>query len=281
MTVPDRTGDSVDETIRYSWSGTAGDPLVYQFNGGTSLSLASNVQQFNVSALARSIAATSCILPGTVTFQGTHSEAKASSAVTSLIVPTPTGLVPGNLMVAVVSVGANAAATLAAPSGWTLVNRAADSTNVITTGVCWKFATPGEPADYSFTWTNSGKAYGWIARFSGVEPSAPINASAIQAGLATSFTPPCPNVTTTVANTMIVRIGGFSATSFTIADNPAIMTPYTTITADKADSGTSTGSAGVYATKASTGATTSSSFVLTGLTRYVTFTLALTPDDGI
>ena len=35
FTVADRTGDKIDETIRYDWSGTAGDPLTRQYNGGT------------------------------------------------------------------------------------------------------------------------------------------------------------------------------------------------------------------------------------------------------
>jgi len=30
--LPDRTGDLADETVRYSWSGTVGDPIVRQFN---------------------------------------------------------------------------------------------------------------------------------------------------------------------------------------------------------------------------------------------------------
>src|ERR1051325_4118910 len=34
FTVPDRNGDSVAETIRYAWTGTAGDPLTRQYNGG-------------------------------------------------------------------------------------------------------------------------------------------------------------------------------------------------------------------------------------------------------
>lgn len=34
LTVPDRNGDETPETIRYAWSGTAGDPLTQQYNGG-------------------------------------------------------------------------------------------------------------------------------------------------------------------------------------------------------------------------------------------------------
>ena len=51
MVVPDRDGDGQAETIRYSWSGTAGDPLMRQYNGGAEAVVASNVHRFNLSYL--------------------------------------------------------------------------------------------------------------------------------------------------------------------------------------------------------------------------------------
>ena len=44
FTVADRDGDSVDETIRYEWSGTAGDPLTRQYNGGPVVPIIDQVQ---------------------------------------------------------------------------------------------------------------------------------------------------------------------------------------------------------------------------------------------
>jgi hypothetical protein len=46
FTVPDRDGDSNPETIRYAWSGTPGDPLTIQYNGGIVATLADNVHVF-------------------------------------------------------------------------------------------------------------------------------------------------------------------------------------------------------------------------------------------
>lgn len=46
FTVPDRTGDGVDDTIRYVWSGVAGDPLQRIVNGGTAAVAAAGVQEF-------------------------------------------------------------------------------------------------------------------------------------------------------------------------------------------------------------------------------------------
>jgi len=48
FTVADRTGDEVPETIRYAWSGTAGDPLTRRYNGGTVANVVENVQEFQL-----------------------------------------------------------------------------------------------------------------------------------------------------------------------------------------------------------------------------------------
>ena len=56
FTVADRTGDNLPETIRYAWSGTAGDPLTYQCNGGLIESIASDVQAFDLDAIVRQMA---------------------------------------------------------------------------------------------------------------------------------------------------------------------------------------------------------------------------------
>lgn len=46
--VADRDNDGLPETIRYFWSGTPGDPLTRQYNGGATVSVAENVQEFDL-----------------------------------------------------------------------------------------------------------------------------------------------------------------------------------------------------------------------------------------
>jgi len=46
--VPDRDGDTLPDTIRYAWSGTAGDPLTRQYKSGTAVTILEGVQQFNL-----------------------------------------------------------------------------------------------------------------------------------------------------------------------------------------------------------------------------------------
>lgn len=44
--VSDRTGDGLDETLRYWWGGTAGDPLRFSINGAPGTPIAEDVREF-------------------------------------------------------------------------------------------------------------------------------------------------------------------------------------------------------------------------------------------
>lgn len=49
VTIPDRDdADTSPETIRYAWSGTVGDPLTRQFNGGVAVVVAPNVNDLKL-----------------------------------------------------------------------------------------------------------------------------------------------------------------------------------------------------------------------------------------
>lgn len=74
MSVPDRNGDSVPETIRYAWSGSAGDPLTYQYNSGAVQHVASDVQAFSLSYLSRFIEGVS-LLPRVLFVSGQSADA--------------------------------------------------------------------------------------------------------------------------------------------------------------------------------------------------------------
>ncbi len=48
FTVADRNGDLISETIRYAFSGTSGDPLTRQYNGGTVVSIIEAAEEFEL-----------------------------------------------------------------------------------------------------------------------------------------------------------------------------------------------------------------------------------------
>jgi hypothetical protein len=210
FTVPDRNGDSLAETIRYAWSGTAGDPLTYQYNGGTAVNVAEDVHAFALTALTRDLLAegTTATAPNEVVMdEFVATKPPTTSNVTSLAVTKPTGTIGGNLLIACVSLDGNAYSSLTAPSGWTLIQKGPQGVSPIaqTFGVWYKIATASEPSTYTFTWTPTEQAYAWIMRFSGHDATNPINASTAQSGSATS-TAISPAVTTSVPNAMILRL---------------------------------------------------------------------------
>ena len=55
MTVPDRDGDGLPETIRYAWSGVAGDPLTRAYNGRAAGTVAANVRALNFGYLSKTV----------------------------------------------------------------------------------------------------------------------------------------------------------------------------------------------------------------------------------
>lgn len=55
MKLPDRDGDSQDETIRYSWSGRVGDSVMRTYNGGTPVAVADNVHYFNLAYITKTV----------------------------------------------------------------------------------------------------------------------------------------------------------------------------------------------------------------------------------
>ncbi len=48
LTVPDRDSDAISETIRYAWTGTAGDPLTRQYNSGSEANAVDDVHDFAI-----------------------------------------------------------------------------------------------------------------------------------------------------------------------------------------------------------------------------------------
>lgn len=273
--VPDRTGDGKPETIRYSWSNVVGEPLLYQYNGGTAVSVLDDVRQFRLSGLTRAIPGAALDMPtaSSVTYEA-FAEGKSNSDMQYCVVPAPAGSSQGKLLVAAVAVDGNQGSLLMSQAGWTRlaeINRS----GYVGLGVWWKIASADEPSWYVFYWPGSEKSYGWIMRFAGAHPSSPINAVAQGSGASTW--PSCPAVTTTTANCLVLRIGGFDKGNINV-DN-AGMSGHTTITVDRCSSNSDAASGGVaYATKASPGSTGTANFTITNNERYGTVTVAIAPN---
>ncbi len=215
---------------------------------------------------------------GLVTYQE-FTEAKLPSNDMSVTISTPGGTSEGDLLVAAVVTDGDTKYLLSPPAGegWTIIDLDYYNGNA-TTGVWWKFADASESPSHQFSWEDYQQAYGWIMRFTGHDPITPIDVSAGQGG--SSSSPECPSVTTTVANTLIVRIGGFDDDDIT-EDNPGL-SGHTAITMDRSNTGqqgTCAGGAG-YVQQPAIGDSGTSNFSLTAQEQYRTVTIAIAPAAG-
>lgn len=278
FTVPDRDGDSLVETIRYAWSGTAGDPLTYQYNGGAAFTIATDVQAFNLEALTRElvIETSGDVTAGNVVLEEV-TVTKAASNVTTVALTKPPGTDTGSLLVAALALDGNAYSSVTAPAGWTLIHKGPQGVSPIyqTFAVWWKIATDAEPTTYSFTWSPTEQAYGWIMRFSGHNTANPINASAAQSGSA--LVGPSPAVTTTVANAMVVRLVG--ADGSVLPSQLSSLVGHTFITNDGSSTSlfaACTGTAG-YLLQPTPGDSGVSTFNRSSSEEYTSVTIAIAP----
>ncbi len=279
FTVPDRNGDNLPETIRYAWSGTLGDPLTYQFNGGTVVTLATDVQSFNTTALTRTMLADSVAAPvaGNVVFEEMTEAALASNG-TTIAITRPPGTAEGDLLIAAVSTDGNATTSLNGPAGWNLLTIGPTGVSPIqqTFGVWWKLASSSEPSSYQFNWAPSEQAYAWIMRFTGHDAATPINTFTTQAGTALVAVP-SPAVVTTVDNALILRLAGFDGRLVTV-DLPGLPL-HTPITMDRSSTSLSASSGGAgYLAQAAAGDSGTSIFTLTGAEEYTSVTIAIAPE---
>lgn len=171
------------------------------------------------------------------------SSANNGAGATTLVINKPTGVAQGDLMLATVTATGNGAFT--APAGWTVVKNTVQGT-ALRQANYYKVAGAGEGASYSWNLSTSRSASGGIIDYSGVNQTAPIDASAT--GTATSGNAVAPSLTTSVAGDQVVAAASFAAATTVTADA-------TTVEQYDAASGSTTGEAADFA-QATAGATT-------------------------
>lgn len=123
----------------------------------------------------------------------------------------PTGTTSGDLLIAGITFNGGSNMTITAPSGWTLILRTNNGTNV---GIATyhKIAGASEPSDYSWTINNGSsssteRGAGGIARYTGVYATSPIDVSAGASGSGDNSAE-APSVTTNFANDVVVAFYG-------------------------------------------------------------------------
>jgi type II secretory pathway pseudopilin PulG len=278
FTVADRNGDLATETIRYAWSGIAGDPLTRRYNGGTTVTVAEDVHDFFLEYHTRTVTDAGGGGGGPTSPPVFHefTEAKLFTEEGAIDVSKPGGTSSGDLLIAAVAIDASES-SMSAPGDWNLVATESNAPKVMF-GVWWKVAGGSEPSNYQFTWPGTQQAYGWIMRFTGHDAANPIDAFA-SANQGDSTSPTSPAVTSTADNVLIVRLGGFDDKDITV-DSPGL-SGHTAITMDTTGTadGAVSGGAGFVA-QGTAGNSGTSTFALTDAEQSATVTLAITPDPG-
>lgn len=138
-----------------------------------------------------------------INFEGFKTSVSSNVTITEITIAKPDLVAEGDLLLAGIAVDGGSPATITPPSGWSLIARTDNDTNV---GIesYQKIAGTLEPTSYTWTITPQSRAVGGITRYSGVSVSNPIDASAGNIGRGTTAT--TSSITTTVANAKIVAL---------------------------------------------------------------------------
>ncbi len=143
-----------------------------------------------------------------ISFVAASSNATTGGGATSLAITKPTGVVSGHVMVATLT--ATAAGALTPPSGWTVIQDTTQGT-AIRQITYYRVAGSSEGASYSWGLGSTRQASGGIVNYSGVNTTAPIDASASAKG--GSGNALAASVTTSVANDQVILASGFNITT--------------------------------------------------------------------
>jgi hypothetical protein len=141
----------------------------------------------------------------------------ANSIGNNLVLPTPSGVQAGDVMLAVVAV--RSGPTVTAPAGWNLVTTTVNGSNLRELSYT-RVATAGEPASYRWGFSQNRAASGSILAYTGVSAAAPVEA--FSGGIGSSATITAPSATTTSSGAMVV--GAFSIANGATVTPPAGMT---------------------------------------------------------
>jgi hypothetical protein len=224
--------------------------------------LASVIGQATTAYTDTNASTSTSFVASTTTIQGT--------AATSMPLAVPTGVASGDLLIAHIS--AHDARTFSTLTGWTQLLTA--TTGGVSTGVWYRVATGSEPASYTFTWNTSDEAVGAMLAYRGVNTSSPIQTWGWSSG--SSNAPTAPSVTTTSANTTVVRLFGSDDINLPSPTSNTYPSGTTGRYALKTTS-SAVGEAGADQLRTSAGATGAASFNLTASSDWITLSVAIAP----
>jgi hypothetical protein len=203
-----------------------------------------------------------------------QSAGNVTAGATTLVINKPTATAEGDFLVAGITVNGGSGVTITPPSGWTLITRTNNGTNVGMASYR-KFATASEPASYTWGFGASVvRASGGILRYTGVDTANPINVSGGATGNAPTapFRVTAPAVNTSVAQTAIVGLYGI-ATGTAYSANSSLTEQFDTRNPNAVGPSTQ----GATGSRANTGSTGTDYATAGAAGQWVAQHIALTP----
>lgn len=137
----------------------------------------------------------------------------------SLALSLPAGVQAGDLLLAQVTLDANA--TLGTPSGWTLLR---SDSNGLVQALYYRFATTSETGSVTWTWNRNRRSAGGIALYRGVDPGQAPATVAVDAGNDSDLE--APSQTVTEANSLLVTLYGLNRGNETLTGASGMTTAY-------------------------------------------------------
>ena len=140
-------------------------------------------------------------------------DARSAANVTSIEVVKPGDTVEGNLLIGVVITDGDTSGEFTGPTGWTLINEGWSGQGDFpgcTLGAWYLIAGYSEPTTYAWNWTSAETVYAFIIRITGHDTDDPIDVWDFATGV-NDMSPTCPDVTTTAADTLVLRIFGYDS----------------------------------------------------------------------
>jgi len=190
---------------------------------------------------------------------------ESANDVTSITVAKPGDTVEGDLLIGVVITDGDTSGEFTEPTNWSLINEGwsgAGDYGGCTLGAWYRIAGDSEPATYTWAWTTAETVYAFIIRITGHDPDNPIDVWGFNTA-ADGFLVTCPDITTTVADTLVLQIFGYDSCYAWNANYPD---EHTGITVESSRPNCEAGAEGhcsggaAYATQATAGATGTADF---------------------
>ena len=113
--------------------------------------------------------------PATISLRGIGSASTSGTGGDHITVNVPSGVTPGDVMIAQVAVRGGSGTTLTAPAGWSLVRRDNNGSNLLQAAYSHVVPTsPAEPASYTWNFSAGNDGTAAIADFVGVSTVSPV-----------------------------------------------------------------------------------------------------------